>query len=255
MSNIALVTGATAGIGEAIAVKLAENKYNLIITGRRADRLHKLAGELMDRYKIQVLPLVFDVRVQQEVNEAIDSLSDNWIAIDVLVNNAGLAVGLNSLQEGVVDDWERMIDTNIKGLLYVTRKLSPLMIERGVGGHIVNIGSIAGKEVYPNGNVYCGTKHAVDAITRGMRIDMVQHGIKVTAIHPGAVDTEFSLVRFKGDDDKAKNVYNGFTPLYANDIADAVIFTLTRPESVNINDMVIMPTAQASATVIHKKTL
>lgn len=255
MSKIALVTGSTAGIGEAIAIKLAESKYDLIVTGRRVDRLHKLAGELMEKYKVQVLPLVFDVRNKTEVDEAIDSLPKKWKAIDVLVNNAGLAVGLNTIQEGVVDDWERMIDTNIKGLLYVTRKISPMMIERGEGGHIINIGSIAGKEVYPNGNVYCGTKHAVDAITRGMRIDLVQHAIKVTAIHPGAVDTEFSVVRFKGDQEKADNVYVGFTPLYANDIAEAAMFVITRPASVNINDMVIMPTAQAAATIIHKKTL
>ena len=252
MNKIALITGATSGIGEACVLKFAEEKYNLIITGRRADRLHKITGKLMEQFKIQVLPLVFDVRNFSEVEEAIHSLPEKWKSIDVLINNAGLAVGLNTIQEGVIDDWERMIDTNIKGLLYVSRLVSPLMIQRQQG-HIINIGSIAGKEVYPNGNVYCGTKHAVDALSKGMRIDMVQHGIKVTAIHPGAVETEFSIVRFKGDEEKAGSVYQGFTPLFGKDIADAAWFAASRPASVNINDLVIMPTAQATATILSKK--
>lgn len=249
--KIALVTGATAGIGEAIAQRFAEEGWNLIVTGRREERLHQLAEDLRQRYDIQVLPLAFDVRQSQEVAQAFASLPEAWQAIDVLVNNAGLAVGMNPVQEGVLDDWERMIDTNLKGLLYVTRTISPAMITRG-GGHIVNIGSIAGKEVYPNGNVYCATKFAVDALTKGMRQDMYQQGIKVTAIHPGLVETEFSIVRFKGDEAKAGNVYKGLVPLYGKDIADAVWFAVSRPESVNISEIVITPTAQASATLVKR---
>lgn len=249
--KIALVTGATAGIGEAIAQRFAEEGWNLIVTGRREERLHQLAEDLRQRYDIQVLPLAFDVRQSQEVAQTFASLPEAWQAIDVLVNNAGLAVGMNPVQEGVLDDWERMIDTNLKGLLYVTRTISPAMIARG-GGHIVNIGSIAGKEVYPNGNVYCATKFAVDALTKGMRQDMYQQGIKVTAIHPGLVETEFSIVRFKGDEAKAGNVYKGLVPLYGKDIADAVWFAVSRPESVNISEIVITPTAQASATLVKR---
>lgn len=249
--KIALVTGATAGIGEAIAQRFAEEGWNLIVTGRREERLQHLAEDLRQRYDIQVLPLAFDVRQSQEVAQTFASLPEAWQAIDVLVNNAGLAVGMNPVQEGVLDDWERMIDTNLKGLLYVTRTISPAMIARG-GGHIVNIGSIAGKEVYPNGNVYCATKFAVDALTKGMRQDMYQQGIKVTAIHPGLVETEFSIVRFKGDEAKAGNVYKGLVPLYGKDIADAVWFAVSRPESVNISEIVITPTAQASATLVKR---
>jgi NADP-dependent 3-hydroxy acid dehydrogenase YdfG len=253
MRKIAFVSGATAGIGEAIALNLAKINYNLIITGRRADRLKSLSNKLEKEFKVDVLSLNFDVRVLTEVEKAVKSLTGPWKDIDLLVNNAGLAVGLNTIQEGVIDDWERMIDTNIKGLLYLSRLISPIMVKRKQG-HIINIGSIAGKEVYPNGNVYCGTKHAVDAITKGMRIDLVHDNVKVTGIHPGMVDTEFSLVRFKGDKQKADSVYNDLVPLYANDIAEAVVFCATRPPSVNINDMVIMPTIQASATVIHRNT-
>lgn len=251
MSKIAFVSGATAGIGEAVALKLAENKYKLIITGRRADRLKLLEDRIRSEYHVDVLVLNFDVRVLAEVQKAVQGLPENWKDIDLLVNNAGLAVGLSSIQEGVIDDWERMIDTNIKGLLYLSREISPMMVKRKQG-HIINIGSIAGKEVYPNGNVYCGTKHAVDAITKGMRIDLVHDNVKVTGIHPGMVDTEFSLVRFKGDKEKADSVYNDLVPLYANDIAEAVLFCATRPASVNINDLVIMPTIQASATIVHR---
>jgi len=247
--KIALVSGATAGIGEAIAQKLAKLSYNLIITGRRNERLELLKDKLISDFGIKVQILNFDVRNKQEVFESIDKLDDNWKNIDLLVNNAGLAAGLGTIQEGDIEDWEQMIDTNVKGLLYLTRKISPLMIERKKG-QIINIGSIAGKEVYPNGGVYCSTKHAVDALTKGMRIDMVQHGIKVSAIHPGMVDTEFSTVRFKGDKAKADAVYQGLTPLYAEDIAEAVEFAVTRPSHVNINDMVIMPTAQAAATIV-----
>ena len=248
----ALISGATAGIGKAIAKKMAKLNYNIIITGRRNERLDLLKKELIEEFAIEVKTLNFDIRNKEEVFDAIDSLDTKWQNIDLLVNNAGLAAGLGTIQDGEIDDWEQMIDTNVKGLLYLTRKISPLMIERKQG-QVINIGSIAGKEVYPNGAVYCSTKHAVDALTKGMRIDMVQHGIKVSAIHPGMVDTEFSTVRFKGDTEKANAVYQGLTPLYAEDIAEAVEFAVTRPAHVNINDMVIMPTAQAAATVVIRK--
>lgn len=251
MRKIALVTGATSGIGKATAVKLAENDYNLIITGRRDELLEELSNEIKAKYSVEVLTLSFDVRDNAEVVKQISGLSEKWQAIDVLVNNAGLAVGLGTIQDGVLDDWERMIDTNVKGLLYVTKAISSLMIKRSKG-HIINIGSIAGKEVYSNGNVYCGTKHAVDALTKAMRIDMLEHNIKVTGIHPGMVDTEFSFVRFKGDKERADSVYQGFMPLHAQDIAEAIEFAVTRPAHVNINDMLIMPTAQASSSHLKK---
>ena len=250
----ALITGATAGIGEAIAVKFAENGYKLILTGRRKELLDKVSRHLNDKYGIEVLPLCFDVRKPEEVAQHLGQLPAAWQAIDVLVNNAGLAVGLNSVQEGVIDDWERMIDTNIKGLLYVTRIIAPLMIQRQQG-HIFNIGSIAGKEVYVNGNVYCATKHAVDALSKAMRMDLLPHNIRVSQICPGAAETEFSIVRFKGDQERADNVYKGYEPLRAEDIANVVYFVATLPAHVNINDLVIMPTAQASATVWNKGTV
>ena len=249
---IVLVTGATSGIGKAIAEIFAANKYNVIITGRRKERLDVLAAELTEKYSVKVLPLCFDVRDKQAVEQELNAIPADWKKINILVNNAGLAVGLGSIQEGVVDDWESMIDTNIKGLLYVSRTIAPLMISNGVG-HIINIGSVAGKETYANGNVYCATKHAVDSLSKAMRIDMVQHGIKVTAINPGMVETEFSLVRFKGDEERAKKVYQGITPLSPNDIAETVYWTASRPAHVTINDIVIMPTAQASATVSVRK--
>ena len=252
MKNIAFITGATAGIGKAVAEKLAQLDFNLILTGRRKERLVLLQSELTTKYAVEVLILNFDVRNKKEANKQIDSLAQKWQKIDVLINNAGLAAGLGSIQEGEIDDWEQMIDTNIKGLLYITRAISPLMIRRKKG-QIINIGSIAGKEVYPNGGVYCSTKHAVDALTKGMRIDMLSFGIKVSAIHPGMVDTEFSTVRFKGDTVKAKSVYEGLTPLYAEDIAETVEFIVTRPSHVNINDMLIMPTAQATASIVHRE--
>jgi 3-hydroxy acid dehydrogenase / malonic semialdehyde reductase len=252
MKKIALITGATAGIGNATAQLLAQNDYNLILTGRRKDLLENLKKELGIKYKADVLTLNFDIRDQQQVEEMIEGLPENWKKIDLLVNNAGLAAGLSPIQQGDLNDWEQMIDTNIKGLLYITRKVAPLMIENG-HGHIVNISSIAAKEVYEHGNVYCATKHAVDALTKGMRIDLVDHNIKVTSIAPGAVETEFSIVRFRGDRSKAAKVYEGFTPLAAEDIADAILYVITRPAHVNINDMLIMPAAQANITKIHRE--
>jgi 3-hydroxy acid dehydrogenase / malonic semialdehyde reductase len=251
MKKIVFVTGATSGFGKAIALKFAEDGNDLIINGRRKDRLDKLAEEIREKYKVEVLALNFDVRVLAEVESAIKSLTGKWRDIDVLVNNAGLAVGMNPIHEGVVDDWERMIDTNVKGLLYMSRFVSPLMVARK-RGHIINIGSVAGKEVYPKGNVYCGSKFAVDAITKGMRIDLVPFNIKVTQVAPGAADTEFSIVRFKGDKATADNVYKGYEPLQAEDIANVVHYVTTLPEHVTINDLVIMPTAQASAVNFYK---
>ena len=252
MNKTILITGATSGFGRAIAVKFAENGYDCIITGRRKELLEELEDELRETFNTDVLTLHFDVRKLEEAEKAIATLTDKWKDIDVLVNNAGLAVGLNPVHEGVIDDWERMIDTNLKGLLYMTRLIAPLMVARK-RGHIINIGSVAGKEVYPNGNVYCGSKFAVDAITKGTRIDLLSHGIKVTQIAPGAADTEFSLVRFKGDKERAGHVYDGFTPLYAEDIAEVTYYVTTLPDHVNINDLVIMPTAQANATTIVRR--
>ena len=246
MNRIALITGATAGIGEATSNLLAKNNFDLIVTGRRKDRLDLLKEKLITNTKAKIHTLCFDIRSLEETTNAINSLPDEWKKIDVLVNNAGLAAGLNTVQEGAVDDWEQMIDTNIKGLLYITRLVSPGMIERGAG-HIINISSIAGKETYPMGNVYCATKHAVQSVTKGMRLDMLKHGIKVSSVSPGAVDTEFSEVRFKGDKERANQVYKGFTPLYAPDVAESILFVLTRPKHVNIDDILIMPTDQAYA--------
>lgn len=252
MHKVILITGATSGFGRAIALKFAENGYDCIVTGRRKNLLDQLAEEIKERFKTEVLPLSFDVRDLTGMEKAIDMLAGKWRGIDVLVNNAGLAAGLNPVHEGVIDDWERMIDTNIKGLLFMTRLVAPLMVARN-RGHIINIGSVAGKEVYPNGNVYCGTKFAVDAITRGTRIDLVGKNIRVTHIAPGAANTEFSLVRFKGDQNRASQVYNGFTPLMAEDIAEVTWYVTTMPDHVNINELVIMPAAQANATTIVRK--
>ncbi len=252
MKKTILITGATAGIGKATAELFAQNGHTLIITGRRADRLHTLADELRNKYGIEVLTLNFDIRNNEEVEQSIASLNGSWKNIDVLVNNAGLAVGLNPIQNGVLEDWERMIDTNIKGLLYITRVVAPMMIERGKG-HIINIGSIAGRETYPNGNVYCATKYAVDSLSKGMRMDLLPHGIKVSQIAPGAVETEFSVVRFKGDQERADGVYKGYQPLSPEDIAGAVYYVATLPPHININDLLIMPTAQASAGLFNKQ--
>jgi 3-hydroxy acid dehydrogenase / malonic semialdehyde reductase len=249
---IACITGATSGIGRATAKLLAYNGYDVIITGRREKLLQSTEKEIRSTTDSDVLPLCFDVRNNEEVIQQISSLKGKWQKIDVLVNNAGLASGLSPIHEGDLSDWEKMIDTNIKGLLYVTRAITPGMAERK-SGHVINIGSIAAKEVYENGNVYCATKHAVDALNRGMRIDLVEHNIRVTAIHPGAAETEFSIVRFHGNKEKAGKVYEGFTPLYENDIAEAVLFAVTRPPHVNINDLVIMPAAQANTSKTVKK--
>lgn len=253
MKKIALVTGATAGIGEAIARRLAAGGFNLIISGRRADRLGALSRELEAKHGCKVLSLCFDVRNSGEVKNYLGQLPAEWQAIDVLVNNAGLAVGLSGIQDGLEEDWERMIDTNVKGLLYVTRTILPGMIARN-SGHIINIGSIAGKEVYPNGNVYCATKFAVDALSKGMRMDTLQAGIRVTAIHPGMVETEFSMVRFKGDQERADKVYDGLTALSGEDVAETLWFAISQPPHVNISEIVLTPTAQASATQVVRVT-
>jgi NADP-dependent 3-hydroxy acid dehydrogenase YdfG len=252
MTKIALITGATAGIGEACANVFAREGYNLILTGRRLDRLEKLAAHLNDKYNVEVAVSSFDVRNREQVIENLEGLPAKWKKVNVLINNAGLSQGLDPIQKGSYDDWDTMIDTNVKGLLYVSRVVSNWMIDNG-HGHIVNLGSIAGKEVYANGNVYCATKHAVDALNKGMRIDLLPHGIKVTAVHPGAVETEFSEVRFKGDKERAKKVYEGFEPLAALDIAETIWFVASRPAHVNINNLVIMPTAQANAGTIFRK--
>ncbi|MCB0511570.1 MAG: SDR family NAD(P)-dependent oxidoreductase [Bacteroidetes bacterium] len=251
MANIILITGATAGFGKATAIKFAAAGWNIIITGRRKERLESLEKNLKSTYNIEVLSLCFDVRNLDEVKATIKNLDEKWQAIDVLINNAGLAAGKGPIQEGLYDDWEQMIDTNVKGLLYMTREVVPLMIKRNQG-HIINVASLAGWEAYGGGNVYCGTKHAVRAISRGARIDLVQHNIKVSVVSPGAADTEFSLVRFKWDKEKADSVYEGFQPLQAEDIANSIYFMATQPAHVNIEEIFILPTAQATSNVIHK---
>ena len=251
MDQFAFITGATSGFGEATARVLSQNGYSLILMARRQDRLEKLKGELSSE-KCKVILIQTDVRNENDVLKSVNSLPNEVKSnIQILVNNAGLAVGRGPIESGITDDWERMIDTNIKGLLYVTKAVVPFLIANK-SGHIVNIASIAGKEVYPGGNVYCATKHAVDALSRSMRIDLVQYGIKVTNIAPGAAETEFSIVRYKGDSETANSVYNGYEPLVAQDIAETILFVVTRPAHVTINDLTIMPTAQASASVLWK---
>jgi NADP-dependent 3-hydroxy acid dehydrogenase YdfG len=247
MKPRAFITGATSGFGKAIAIKLAQHGWELIITGRRKERLIEVEREINTQYQTRVVSLCFDVRNQSEVHNAISSLPDEWKIIDVLINNAGLASGFDPVQDGSLSDWEDMIDTNVKGLLYVSKEIMSGMTERK-SGHIINIGSVAGKEVYPNGNVYCASKHAVDAISKAMRIDMLPHGVKVTAINPGAAETEFSLVRFHGDPEKASAVYRGYTPLSAEDIAEVIWFAISRPRHVVLNDIIITPLAQANST-------
>jgi NADP-dependent 3-hydroxy acid dehydrogenase YdfG len=249
---IALITGASSGIGEATALTLANHGYNTILVGRRTDRLEALKASIEQNFPVQAYVATVDVRDKQAVQDMVNALPLAWRSVQVLINNAGLAWGLSAIDQGQIEHWDTMIDTNIKGLLYVTKFVTPLLVENG-NGHIVNIGSIAGKEVYANGNVYCATKHAVDALSRSMRLDLSHYPIKVSAIHPGAVETEFSLVRFDGDAERAASVYKGFENLVAQDIADAIWFMLSRPKHVNINEMTIMPTAQPMAGVIHRQ--
>lgn len=251
-NKVVFVTGATSGIGKSCAFAFAKKKSNLVICGRRKERLDELAKELKKKYKVDVLTLSFDVRKYKEVKKAVSDLPDKWKNIDVLINNAGLSRGLDKLHSGVLDDWEEMLDTNVKGLLYVTKEILPGMIKRNKG-HVINIGSIAGHEVYPGGNVYCASKHAVDAITKGLRMDVNGTKIRVSTIDPGLVETEFSIVRFRGDHKRAKTVYHGLKPLTPNDVADAVMYAATRPENVVVAEMILLPAAQASSTLVSRK--
>ncbi len=252
MKKTVLITGATSGFGKATAKLLANKGFRLIITGRRAERLANLQTELTQKDDTDVHTLCFDIRNKSEVEAAINGLPNEWKQIDVLVNNAGLAAGTEPIQEGLLDNWERMIDTNVKGLLYVSRAVLPDMVKRK-SGHIVNIGSTAGREAYAGGNVYCATKHAVDALSKSMRIDLVKEGVKVSQVRPGLAETEFSTVRFHGDQQKADNVYAGLTPLAAEDIADAVLYIITRPTHVCVNDLEVTCMAQANSTVVYRK--
>ncbi|GAA4279441.1 SDR family NAD(P)-dependent oxidoreductase [Aquimarina mytili] len=245
----ALITGATSGIGKSTAIALAKHNINLILCGRRQERLKELQNELSKTVNVHILS--FDVREKEAVFSAIESLPEAFSQIDILINNAGNAHGLDPIQTGSIDDWDAMIDINVKGLLYVSKAIIPKLVAQK-SGHIINIGSIAGKEVYPNGNVYCASKHAVDALNKGMQVDLNPYGIKVGAIHPGLVETEFSTVRFKGDDERADTIYQGYDPLTPEDIADIIGFVVTRPYHVNIADLVVFPTAQASSTIVKK---
>lgn len=249
MKKTAFITGATSGIGKSTAIHFALKGIRLVLCGRRQDRLDALKEELGK--EVDVHTLNFDIRNKEAVTVAIDTLPKDFSQIDILVNNAGNAHGLDSIQDGSVDDWDAMLDINVKGLLYVSKALIPQMVARK-SGHIINIGSTAGKEVYPKGNVYCASKHAVDAINQGMRIDLNGTGVRVGAVNPGLVETEFSNVRFKGNEERADNVYKGFQPLKPEDIADIIHFVVTRPYHVNIADLVVMPTAQASSTIVDK---
>lgn len=251
MSKTVLITGATSGIGRATAEVFAEKGYRLILTGRRQERLLEVQKELSGLAEVHTLN--FDVSDKSAVFEAVGSLDDNWKRVDILINNAGNAHGLSSIEEGDLDDWEAMIDINVKGLLYVSKAIMPGMVKRKEG-HIINIGSIAGKEVYPNGNVYCASKHAVDAINNSMRLDLSKYGIKVSQVNPGLVETEFSLVRFKGDNLKASSVYEGIDPLKGRDIAEIILFIAERPAHVNLSDVIVFPTEQASSTIVRRQT-
>ncbi|MBL7759244.1 MAG: SDR family NAD(P)-dependent oxidoreductase [Sediminibacterium sp.] len=251
MSKTILITGASSGFGKAIAEKFAAAGWNCIITGRRAERLNELASTLSNHYSIRVLPLVFDVQDREAVAEAIGNIPADWQQIDILVNNAGLALGRDSFDQASLNDWDTMINTNVKGLMYVTKAVLPYLIKRQKG-HIINIGSTAAKEVYKEGNAYCASKHAVDALSKAMRIDLLPHHIKVTAIHPGAAETEFSMVRFKGDQQKASQVYEGYKALQAEDIAEIIFYASNLPEHVCINDLVVTCLAQANSYYTHK---
>lgn len=250
--KIALITGATSGFGRAIAIRLAKIGYKIIVTGRRQELLHSLAREINQLYSQEIITLNFDVRNYHECVEALNSIPETHKKIDVLINNAGLAAGAATFDESLLDDFDRMVDTNVKGLIYVTKLIVPYMIS-AQKGHIINVSSIAGIEVYPNGSVYCASKHAVNAITKGLRIDLIKHGIKVSSISPGMAETEFSLVRYHGDEEKAKAVYAGLIPLNAEDIADTIEFILTRPDHVQICDIQINPAQQANTYISHRK--
>jgi NADP-dependent 3-hydroxy acid dehydrogenase YdfG len=252
MNKVVFVTGATSGIGRSCAFRFARSGYHVIIAGRRPDRLAEVESELKTKFGVQVYSMVLDVRNREEVNLAIEKIPVQFSNIDVLINNAGLALDLSAFNDANQDDWDRMIDTNVKGLLNVSKAVVPIFIQQG-RGHIINIGSIAGREVYPKGNVYCASKAAVDSISKAMRMDLLQYAIKVTQIAPGAVETEFSLVRFNGDEERANAVYKGFEPLHPDDVADVVWYAASLPPHVNINDLLLMPTAQAAATQIHRK--
>lgn len=250
MSKIILITGASSGLGKATAEKFAAEGWNLILTARRKEKLAVVVNDIEKKYGVKTLSLIFDVQDKKAVFEHLENLPKEWQAINVLLNNAGLALGRDPFEEAHLEDWEIMIDTNLKGLIYASKAVLPFIIAQK--GHIINIGSTAGKEVYKDGNVYCATKHAVDAISKAQRIDLLQHQVKVTAIHPGAVETDFSLVRFKGDTTKADAVYAGYTPLKAEDIADTIWYVANTPEHVCINDLVITCTAQGNSTTIFK---
>lgn len=250
MSKIILITGASSGFGKAIAAKFAAGGWNLILTARRKEKLEAVAADLEKQFGIKTLSLVFDIQNKEAVFEHLGDLPTEWQAVDILVNNAGLALGRDSFQDANLEDWETMIDTNVKGLLYASKAVLPYLIKQK--GHIINIGSTAAKEVYKDGNVYCATKHAVDAISKAQRIDLLPYKIKVTAIHPGAVETDFSLIRFKGDAEKAKAVYAGYEPLVAEDIADVAWYVSNVPKHVCINDIVMTCVAQANSTMLHK---
>ncbi len=245
-----LITGATSGIGQATAFRFAAESHRLIITGRRKNRLNELKTSLEEKHNTEVLPLSFDIRDRKATEKAIASLPESWQNIDILINNAGLAAGLSPIHEGSVDDWEQMIDTNIKGLLFISRQIMPIMVSRN-SGHIINIGSTAGRETYPNGNVYCASKYAVDSLSKAMRTDLLPYGIRVTQVRPGLTETEFSLVRFKGNKDKAAKTYQGYEPLKGEDIAEIAYYCTTLPSHVNINDVEVTPTAQANSFIKH----
>lgn len=252
MGKSVFITGASSGIGRSCALRFAETGAELILTARRHDRLQALAEQIRNTYQTTVYTLSFDVTHAGEMQSAIESLPRHLRCPDILINNAGLALGLKPFHEASYDHWDTMIDTNVKGLLNLSRFISPMMVQRG-SGHIINIGSIAGKEVYPNGNIYCATKAAVDSLTKAMRIDLLPYGIRVSQVAPGAVETEFSVVRFEGDEERAKSVYAGYKPLSAGDVADVVLWVAQQPPHVNISDVLVMPAAQASASIFHKK--